>query len=36
MLPYSFFFLIAWSIFLILWIVLGVDIGPGAGLFIEQ
>jgi aminobenzoyl-glutamate transport protein len=36
MLPYSFFFLIAWSIFLIIWIVLGVDIGPGAGLFIEQ
>lgn len=36
MLPYSFFFLIAWSIFLIIWILLGIDIGPGAGLFIEQ
>ncbi|MCQ4924154.1 AbgT family transporter [Tissierella carlieri] len=30
MLPYSLFFLISWSILLILWFVIGLPIGPGA------
>ena len=33
MLPYSIVFFIAWSIFLIIWILIGVPIGPGADLF---
>lgn len=33
MLPYSLIFFIAWSILLILWIKLGLPLGPGAGLF---
>lgn len=32
MLPYSFFFLIMWSILLIVWVTLGIPIGPGAEL----
>ena len=35
MLPYSFFFLIAWVILLIVWMLLGLPVGPGAGLFIN-
>ncbi len=32
MLPYSFFFLIMWSILLVIWVSLGIPIGPGAQL----
>jgi len=32
MLPYTFFFLIAWTVLLIIWMVLGLPVGPGAGL----
>lgn len=32
MLPYSFFFLIMWSILLVIWVSLGIPIGPGAAL----
>ncbi len=32
MLPYSFFFLIMWSILLVVWVTLGIPIGPGAEL----
>jgi len=35
MLPYSFLFLIAWILLLILWMMLGLPIGPGAGMFIN-
>lgn len=35
MLPYSFFFLIAWVLLLIVWMLLGLPVGPGAGLFIN-
>lgn len=36
MLPYSFFFLIGWTILLIIWILIGLPIGPGANLFITH
>ncbi|MGI6270106.1 MAG: AbgT family transporter [Candidatus Howiella sp.] len=32
MLPYSLFFLIGWSLLLVVWMVLGLPLGPGAGL----
>ncbi len=35
MLPYSFIFLIGWSILLVIWILLGIPVGPGAELFIK-
>ena len=35
MLPYTFIFLVAWLFMLIIWIILGVPIGPGAPLFYE-
>jgi aminobenzoyl-glutamate transport protein len=35
MLPYTFFFLIAWVILLIVWMLLGLPVGPGAGLYIN-
>jgi aminobenzoyl-glutamate transport protein len=35
MLPYTVVFLIAWSILLGVWILLGLPVGPGAGLFLE-
>ncbi len=35
MLPYSFLFLIFWSILLIVWILLGIPIGPGAQMFLN-
>src|SRR5699024_12518381 len=31
MLPYSIFFLITWSIFLIVWMILGIPLGPKIG-----
>ena len=33
MLPYSVAFAIAWTILLIVWILLGIPLGPGAGAF---
>jgi aminobenzoyl-glutamate transport protein len=35
MLPYTIIFLVAWLIMLIIWIILGLPIGPGAPLFYE-
>ncbi len=35
MLPYSIFFLIAWVLLFIVWMLLGLPVGPGAGLFIN-
>ena len=35
MLPYSILFFIGWSILLIVWILLGLPLGPGAGLYYE-
>jgi aminobenzoyl-glutamate transport protein len=35
MLPYTFFFFIVWSIILIIWLWLGVPLGPDAGLYIN-
>ena len=35
MLPYSISFLIAWSALLVLWTVLGLPVGPGAGLYLN-
>jgi aminobenzoyl-glutamate transport protein len=35
MLPYSLFFLITWSLLLIVWILIGIPVGPGAGLYWE-
>lgn len=35
MLPYSLFFLIAWTILLVFWMILGLPIGPGAGLYVN-
>lgn len=34
MLPYSMSFLLSWTILLIIWILLGIPVGPGAGLFL--
>ncbi|MEQ9149813.1 MAG: AbgT family transporter, partial [Cytophagales bacterium] len=36
MLPYTFFFLFVWIILLIMWIALGIPIGPGAELFLSN
>jgi aminobenzoyl-glutamate transport protein len=33
MIPYSFVFLISWTLLLIIWILLGLPLGPGAGIF---
>lgn len=35
MIPYSILFFVGWSILLILWITLGLPLGPGAGLYYE-
>jgi aminobenzoyl-glutamate transport protein len=35
MLPYSVAFLIGWTIFLVVWILLGLPVGPGAGLYLQ-
>ena len=35
MLPYSIAFIIAWTLMLMAWILLGLPMGPGAGLFLE-
>ena len=34
MLPYSMSFLVAWTLLLIVWILLGLPVGPGAGLYL--
>jgi aminobenzoyl-glutamate transport protein len=36
MLPYSVTFLIGWTVMLVIWIVLGLPVGPGAGLYLQQ
>ena len=36
MLPYSLWFTLAWSVLLIVWIALGVPMGPGAPLFLAK
>lgn len=36
MLPYSIAFLISWTTMLIIWIALGIPMGPGAGLFLPK
>jgi len=33
MLPYSVVFLFVWSLLMIIWIILGLPVGPGAGIF---
>lgn len=33
MLPYSLFFMIGWAVLLVIWMVFGLPLGPGAGLF---
>ena len=34
MLPYSLFFMIGWAVLLVIWMVFGLPLGPGAGLFV--
>jgi aminobenzoyl-glutamate transport protein len=36
MLPYSIVFFIIWSLLLVVWIVLGLPLGPGAGLYFDM
>jgi aminobenzoyl-glutamate transport protein len=36
MLPYSIAFLLSWSALLILWILVGIPMGPGSGLFLNR
>lgn len=36
MLPYSASFLVAWTALLVVWILLGLPVGPGAGLYLPQ
>jgi aminobenzoyl-glutamate transport protein len=36
MLPYSLAFMVSWTLMLILWILLGIPMGPGAGLFLAK
>ncbi|HEY0947221.1 MAG TPA: AbgT family transporter [Opitutaceae bacterium] len=36
MLPYSLFFAIAWAALMMVWILLGIPMGPGAGLYLEK
>jgi aminobenzoyl-glutamate transport protein len=35
MLPYSIAFLVVWTILFIVWLILGLPVGPGAGLYVE-
>jgi aminobenzoyl-glutamate transport protein len=35
MLPYSMTFLIGWTLLLIVWILLGLPVGPGAPIYLE-
>lgn len=36
MLPYSIAFIVTWSLMLVLWIMIGLPMGPGAGLYLAQ
>jgi aminobenzoyl-glutamate transport protein len=36
MLPYSATFLIGWTLLLVVWILLGLPVGPGAPLYLES
>ena len=36
MMPYSIAFLISWTLMLMIWIMLGIPMGPGAGLFLTK
>lgn len=36
MLPYSMVFMLAWMVLLVLWLVLGLPLGPGAGLYLAS
>lgn len=36
MLPYSMLFLLSWSLLLVVWMLLGIPVGPGAGLYLQQ
>jgi aminobenzoyl-glutamate transport protein len=36
MLPYSIAFMVSWTLMLILWIVIGIPMGPGAGLYLAR
>ncbi len=36
MLPYTVVFMVCWSILLVVWMSLGLPVGPGAGLFLQQ
>jgi len=35
MTPYTFTFLVGWILFLILWMLLGIPVGPGAELYLS-
>jgi aminobenzoyl-glutamate transport protein len=35
MLPYSVTFLVGWTVLLVIWILAGLPVGPGAGLYLE-
>jgi aminobenzoyl-glutamate transport protein len=36
MLPYSVTFLVGWTVLLVVWILMGLPVGPGAGLYLPQ
>jgi aminobenzoyl-glutamate transport protein len=36
MLPYSVTFLIGWTVLLVIWILLGLPVGPGAPLYLDD
>lgn len=35
MLPYSVTFLVGWTVMLVIWILAGLPVGPGAGLYLQ-
>ena len=35
MLPYTVVFMLVWSVLLVVWMLLGLPVGPGAGLLLE-
>jgi aminobenzoyl-glutamate transport protein len=36
MLPYTVVFMLCWSVLLMVWMLLGLPVGPGAGLYLQQ
>jgi aminobenzoyl-glutamate transport protein len=36
MLPYSMVFMVVWMVLLVVWILLGLPLGPGAGLYLSN